>query len=244
MTKPSNIKDFCLFVSLAVSLSSLLAACADPPPMILVRGAAPLDEACVAAAAPTTFLVSGRLDLSVNTSGYLLFPNVENVSPPSASTGTTSRSSSAGAGASGTWGKMSGETNLIFLRSATVSFNFLTDGVPSSITDLFGSFQIPISSQALDPDGGRASVQVPALNSQHVAALSQIIGVGQSVLIEVSVVLNGVSSGDRDVESNTFTFPLEVCNTCLIDATCAAADAGVTCNPGQDKTICTASPTP
>jgi hypothetical protein len=212
--------------------------------MILVRGAAPLDDSCVAPIAPAVFLPSGRLDLSASPTGYMLFPNVENVSPPSSTTGTTARAVTAGQGASGTWGRMSGETNRIMLQSATVSYNILTDGVPEAVSGLFGSVKLPIGSQILDPDGGRATVQVTALNSQHIAALSQIVGANQSVLIEVSVVLNGVSAGDREVESNTFSFPLEVCNTCLVDPTCAQGDTtvGTICIPGQDKRICTAAP--
>jgi hypothetical protein len=224
------------------TLLSAAAGCADPPPMILVRGAADLDDSCIASASPATFIGTGRLDLSVNNSGYILFPNVENVSPSSSETGPAARSASGGAGGSATWGDLSGETNRILLTTASVSFNILTDGVPGAVTDLFSDFDLPVGAQVLDPNGGRTSVQVAVLNSQHVAALKQIVGAGQTVLIEVSVILKGTSSGDRDVESNTFVFPIEVCNTCLVDPTCINDGATTICNPGQDDRICTGTP--
>ena len=218
--------------------ATLIGGCADPPPMLLVRGATPLDDSCVASGAPATFLGQGTVDVSI-ANGYILYPNVENTAPSSSETGPQGKPAS---GTTASWGDLSGETNRVILNKASVSYSFRTSGLPAEVTSAFSNAEIGIGGTTIDPNGSSATVAVAVLNSEHITALQRVLQPGQTIVLEVSVLLKGQSTGDRDIESNEFTFPIQICTQCLVDSTCSTDDQVTVCHQGQDSVLCTGTP--
>lgn len=137
--------------------------------------------------------------------------------------------------------KLRTETARVVIRGAVV--NVLTaDGTTTraSFSTNAGGFVDPASGS--DPGWGTSFVN--AISNELAEELRNDLPLFGSEEFNVSVYVYGDTLGGDEVESSTLTFPLFICNGCLVD--CSFADAAGDCNdfppeglelscfPGQD----------
>lgn len=200
----------------ALSTLSLLSGCAENTPEILILQNLRVDENCrpPASASGDNVLARGVLDLFV-TNQYLMVPIVQNTLVPSNSVsfGRGGR----GQGLTGNeW-----EANDITFSRATVELD-----IPPSLDAAFArSFEIPISGTVRP--GGSQSVELYVILPAIGNALAQsnfLRTSGSRVTMLARVQFIGKTNAGREVDSNIFTFPIELCVGCLLDTPAAAVD--------------------
>ncbi|PJB36734.1 MAG: hypothetical protein CO108_22650 [Deltaproteobacteria bacterium CG_4_9_14_3_um_filter_63_12] len=225
-------------VGLSALLLTLVAAgCAEQPTMILIRGAALSDSSCVLSTDPAAFLTEGVLDVSI-ASGYVLAPNLQNVAPSSSTVGAQGKTTG---GSGAVFNNLAVEGNNVIITEAQVDFELITAAaIPAEVASIFRGYDLPIGGAVIEPNGGKATFGMSVLNSTHVTALQQVVSPGSTLTVMVKLKLFGVTTSDTEVESNTFNFPILVCNGCLTPADCsvAPADTSHCIMPGQDFSYC------
>ena len=235
MPRKTSISRFLLAVSLL-----FMSGCLEETPALFIVSNSALSSSCqpVASTDISAIVSRGVMDLTVATT-YHMFPNVENLME-------SSGSSSLGGGLSGT------EGNRVTLQRADVTF------VPEeSLSVAMPNRTIPISG-TLEP-GGRGVVELEVIHDILGDSLSgdpRLRDRGSTVFVEVHVQFIGVTTSGTSVESNLFTFPMELCRGCLLDFPLEAndpldtqpncrAESGesgtstieMPCLPGQDETL-------
>ena len=205
------------------------------------------------------FLARGTLDLAL-TNRYVLFPTIRNelqevrqvrIQPQNAG------------GAQGDFRDVLNESNVVRLESATVSFI-----TPSNVSFAMPQgIKIPVSG-SIQP-GGLATTALEIVDVTLGGVLQQapeFAQAGALVTVIAEVSFEGTTSGGTEIESNKFSFPLDLCFRCLVNfvpgtlfpdddgsLTCgAAAQAGMDvemnddvdildvvtpCNVGQDDPV-------
>lgn len=223
-----------------------LSGCADGPTMLVITGAvAPVAGAeggCVASPTTDELMTGGVLDVAV-AQGYGVAVKVQNVAPRSGDTGAKPQGSTGGMqqGGGGVFENLDLEGNSIFVKKAGVDFDIKAE---LADVDLAG-FDVPIGGPMVEPSGGEAAFFVPVLTPFQVEQLRSVIAPGQSALIIAKIKMSGETASETDVETNSFGFPITVCNGCL-GRTCTESEAAELesartqgCyRPGADQSYC------
>jgi len=140
--------------------------------------------------------------------------------------------------------KLRTETARVIIRGAVVNV-LSADGATTyaSFSTNAGGFVDPAS--GTDPGWGVSFVN--AVSTPLAEDLRNELAAGESRELNVSVYVYGDTLGGDEVESSTLTFPLFVCNGCLVD--CSTADdfgdcsefppegLELGCFPGQDEPV-------
>lgn len=140
--------------------------------------------------------------------------------------------------------KLRTETARIVIRGAVVNV-LSADGTASlaSFSTNAGGFVDPAS--GTDPGWGVSFVNV--VSSELARSLQDSLAANASQELNISVYVYGDTLGGDEIESSTLTFPLYVCNGCLVDCSTASDFDDCTqfppdglelsCFPGQDAPI-------
>ena len=140
--------------------------------------------------------------------------------------------------------KLRTETARVVIRGAVVNV-LSADGTStlSSFSTNAGGFVDP--SSGTDPGWGVSFVN--AVSNELATQLQSELALFESRELNISVYVYGDTLGGDEVESSTLTFPLFVCNGCLVD--CSTADSvgrcdvfppeglELSCFPGQDSAL-------
>lgn len=221
--------------TLALTLAAMAlgaSACAEQPTMMVIKGVAVAEADCTVSADAETFRSQGVLDISL-ANGYILSPAIENVAPSSTNVGAESQMMNTMT-RGGVFTGLMVEGNGIIIESARVDFDVKAD-LPG--VDL-GGFDIPIGGALVPPGGGSATVSLQVLNDFHVQSLRSVIAPGQTALVVVDVQMVGTTTSDSEVESNTLSYPITVCNGCLVPPSCDGLEVEGCLIPGQDTLYC------
>jgi hypothetical protein len=229
----------------AGSVLLVLASCLEDAPALFIVHNMNFDQAtCEGISASTqSFRSNGFMDLTIART-YVMFPKVDNLMSPSGA------SSLGGGGVGGAF-----EGNRVTLSHALVGFT-----TPAGFdVPMPRNLEIPISG-TLEP-GSTLLGEIPVINEPlgvQLAASTQLDDRGEQVPIEVSVQYFGLTTSGTEVESNVFTFPMNLCMGCLLDFPLEAADPlaeppncrGILidelyevadidcgCHPGQDEAL-------
>lgn len=229
-----------LRASLVISIALGAAACADQggTQIVVLNNAVP-DDGCVLTAAESgQFLSAGLVDgagaVATNTVyGYLVAPVIKNISDSADGTLEAERT--------------------VILHGARVDLVIGTRPDGSEILDdttraeleAAGALQFTVLfSGAVGPDGGLAVLAFDAIPALTVSAVAEALTrAGDRALIQVVYTVFGETTFGSEVEADPFTFPVTVCNGCLVQnlGSCVGLpDAdyapGNSCNLYQDST--------
>jgi hypothetical protein len=171
-------------------------------------------------------LSRGTLDIMLS-NRYVMFPVVLNTMKPSSNVTVGVAGGGAGGGAGGAGGAGGGtggianvqtEGNIVNLESATVSIiapETIQFPVPQGV-------EIPTSGAVFPEDVISTGLEVisPVLGDAIRASSDFYTGTafkrGTVITVLVEVKFKGTSSSGTEVESNEFTFPLDICAGCLL----------------------------
>lgn len=202
-------------VGCLIATAWLLSACAENTPEIYILQNASTDDDCEPSTTSDAFVSRGTLDLFV-TNQYVMFPLARNSMVPSEGV-SFGGAGGAGGGLAGTdW-----EANTVTLRRARVEFNAPDAlGVP-----LPSDFEIPISGSINPEDEAAVGLQVVTPSIGNALAASPLLQASSSsVTMLVRIKFFGVTGAGREVDSNEFVFPIELCVGCLLDVPPEAVD--------------------
>lgn len=178
------------------------------------------------------YLGQGTLDVRASSGGYALFPLLKNDLPAEGANGV--------------------EPNRIALEGFDIDIK-LVDG-PAAAYDFFGALSAepttaPLMryrepwSGSVEPGGGTTAAWTMAFPSEMVRRLrdGEVLGNGGIARVEVQVRASGRNLSGA-LKSDPFTYPLRICDGCLINSlTACPAKApvlqGGICNPGQDAPV-------
>jgi len=199
-----------------IAAAWLLSACAEDTPEIYILQNASTDDDCEPSTAADVFVSRGTLDLFV-TNQYVMFPLARNSMVPSEDVSFGAAGGAAGGGLEGNeW-----EANTVTLRRARVEFDAPAAlGVP-----LPSDFEIPISGSINPADEAAVGLQVVTPSIGNALAASPLLQASSSsVTMLVRIKFFGVTGAGREVDSNEFVFPIELCFGCLLDVPPEAID--------------------
>lgn len=203
----------------------------------MVQNQIPSDGCVVPATEGAIYRGEGVLDVRVPSSsgsdaGYLFFPLLKNDLPVEADDGP--------------------EPNRIALGGFEIDVRFV-DG-PSGTAELFGAlaadpstlallrYQAPWSG-SLTPGGGTAAATTSAIPAELVQRLrdSDLLHDAAPVRVNALVRAFGSKQGGS-IKSDVFTYPIRICDGCLINSTTACPASGTilkgsACNPAQDSAV-------
>lgn len=190
-----------------LGVAAMGSACSVEESSMLVVGNAFLQDDCVAQPnLEGPFLARGTLDVSIR-SQYIMFPVLQNQLGPSEQV----RIQAAGAGA----GQGSGlddvliEGNTIILNEAEVEFE-----LPPGVAGLPSNIRIPTSGTVFPQ--GVSSAGIELISPNFGQGLAGVVGAGTTLTVLVKVRFFGVTASGTEVESAEFSYPLDICNGCLI----------------------------
>lgn len=127
------------------------------------------------------------------------------------------------------------ETNGVRITRAEVTIEGL-DGLPVDFAGLPNPFSVPmtvyIPPAASEDSPGLGTGSITAIPADY--TLSLPIAEGSTTTVVVAVRLIGNTLGDIDIETGDWTYPVEICNGCLLQCPVDAETTLVSCNPGQD----------
>ena len=212
-------------------VAAAVSACADEggEVLLVLRNQAPGENCLISASESDPFTPAGILDTAAALAGrgYLLTPLVKNIS-------TTATATEA--------------QRTIIAHGANVDLRFADqqkfgDDINGFEQAGLTRFQVPFSG-AVSPNGGTASFSFEVIPAQLIAAIQPKLAAFERTVILADVVIFGDMSGGR-VESQTFTYPVDVCNGCLVNTIgdCAMVPQsfeprpGGACNPFQDAVV-------
>ena len=215
-----RMRAFVLSVA-AASLTALAPGCTDAgTSMLIVQNQVPQDGCVVPSSQTSDFRSRGRIDVNA-AGGYLFTPLVNSLVTETAN----------GQG-----------TRVIAVEGANVDLTFEpgfdASGFDSSLTSFSEAF-----SGSIFP-GSQASFSFTVVPKALLDALSSKIAAGDMVQVTAKVKVFGTLDGGS-VDSNSFDYPIDVCNGCLqIDnGSCDALPSNFTpatggaCNTLQDDPI-------
>lgn len=234
-----------LYAFLASTL--MLGACAEDIPELRVVANRPLDEQCQPDIGNSVFIGRGVLDLFV-TDRYVFAPQVDSELVASESVQYTGLAAGGAGGLQGAnW-----EANDVTLSHATVEYD-----APEALgIRLLRSYDIPLSG-SVEP-GGSLFMTFDLINTRlaQTLALSPLLREpGNSFTLNVRLQFFGKTNAGQEVDSNVFSYPIVVCNGCLLNYSPAAVDAAfplpncrnledfdsetaeIPCFPGQDDVV-------
>lgn len=193
---------------LAVGASTLVTGCAEDTPEIFIVANQVYGDGCElpVGGSNQVFRNRGLLDLFV-TDFYVMIPLIENtlVGSDSVSFGTGTGEGLTGAA----W-----EANHILLRKAVVRFDAPDAlGVP-----LPRELEIDLSG-AISPQQA-ATIEMQAITPSLGTTLANsrlLREAGTSLTINLRVKFFGVTAAGREVDSNEFNYPVELCYGCLLN---------------------------
>lgn len=192
---------------LLFAVAVVFGGCAEDTPGLFVRANVPFDDECQvqASASTDTFRGLGSMDLFI-TQRYVMAPVIEStlVSSETVSFGATG----GGAGLSGTdW-----EANSVSLERAVVRYD-----VPDALgIELLNGIELPLSG-AVDP-GGFIGVELEPINESvgRILARSEFLRTsGVPLTMNLRVTIHGRTVAGREIESNEFVYPIQLCYGCL-----------------------------
>lgn len=241
----------------ASALALTVVGCAeDTPEIYIVQNQIPDDSCTVSAnASGSAFRARGVLDISVRSS-YVMYPLVQNVLVPSETVEFAGQGGGGGGLAGVDW-----EANSITLTRAVAEF----DG-PAALGITGREVEIPLSGSMTPADFTAVELEVIPERFSTILADSDLLrNAGDRATLLVRLKFFGVTASGREVDSNQFTYPIEICRECLIDIPLEAInvsqplpncanldgtvvedddgtitinfDVGDTCTPGQDDPI-------
>lgn len=194
---------------LAVGAPALLSACAEDTPEIFIVANQVFSDDCeppLPGSSASVYRNRGVLDLFV-TDSYVMIPRVESTLVGS---DEVSFGAAGGEGLNGA----SWEANHILLRRAVVRFDAPDAlGVP-----LPRELEIELSG-AISP-GQSATIEMQAITPSLGTTLanSRLLREARtSLTIDLRVKFFGVTSAGREVDSNEFIYPVELCYGCLMN---------------------------
>lgn len=219
-------------IATALALATALSACvADggDQSLLILYNAEP-GANCTINPDVDTFIARGLIDVNAGI-GYLFTPIVENIVE-----------------------EVEGSERRVYLTGANIDLTFLpgvfsdaeiTSMAESGVTSFGQSFGV-----SAEP-GGRVGLGFVILPVQVLDALAGKLAEGQSTEVTAHVSVVGDVNG-REIESNDFAYPIEVCNGCLrislgactgLDPGFMPTDVGGTCQTFQDGLVqCCTSP--
>lgn len=194
--------------------AAALGGCAeDVPEIFIVNNQVLADDCELGTGGSQQFRARGTLDLLIGDS-YSIFPLVRNDLVPSESAGF---GGGGGGGLSGTdW-----EANTVTLRRAVVEIN-----VPEALNLLIPR-EIEVELSGSMQPGDEASVElraIPRALGQLLASSTFLRQSSNGTTISLRVKVFGVTSSGREVDSNEFIYPIELCFGCLLEVPPAAID--------------------
>lgn len=204
-------------IFLAAAITTLTVGCAeDVPEIYIVQNQIP-DDACEVsanAAGGGSFRARGVLDIAV-TNSYVMYPLVQNVLVPSEEVEFTGLGGGAG-GLQGTeW-----EANSITLTRAVAEF----DG-PAALGISGREVEIPLSGSMTPADFTAVELEVIPSTFATILADSPLLqNPFDRATLLVRIKFFGITAAGREVDSNQFTYPIEICRECLIDIPLEAID--------------------
>lgn len=203
-----------------------LAACVQSgdETVLILHNVAPADGCTISAEAGAGYLSTGVID--VNTiRGYTFTPVAENTAQ-------------SGEG---------GNNYIAFVSGAHVNVHFADDALESALADTdLTRFEVPISG-SIDPDGGTTAFAFEVVPGELINMLATEIEdpLRDRVLLLVDISIFGdINNGG--FETQTFRYPVEVCDGCLFNNVGACSDyptgtefpnPGNGCNIAQDYTV-------
>jgi hypothetical protein len=201
--------------------------------VILNNTAVPADSCSLTGDAGQAFLAHGQINSS-SPAGYLLTPLFE-----SAITATADQTLQRTILLSGANVELS-----VVAMTVTHGDGSVTNPTPPELSGTDAKFRVLFSGSL--PPGGTANFafEVLPVSTMHTIMAAAGAGDGDSVNAEVTakVTADGTMGGDR-VDSSPFTYPITVCNDCVLVNHGACADfmgtarTGNACNPFQDGPI-------
>lgn len=211
----------CVLSVAAASLVALAPGCTDAgTSMLIVQNQVPQDGCVIPNSQTSDFRSRGRIDVNAD-DGYLFTPLVDSLVSETAN----------GQG-----------TRIIAVEGANVDLTFESgfdaSGIDSSLTSFSEAF-----SGSIFP-GGEASFGFTVVPKPLLDALQSRIAAGDTIQVTAKVKIFGNLDGG-DVDSNSFDYPIDVCNGCLqVDnGSCDALPSGFSpstggaCNTLQDDPI-------
>lgn len=213
-----------------------LAACVDNSAdtgLTILRNAAS-DTDCVPSPDVTTFRNAGLIEAD-SSSGYVFTPLIRN-ELVAGTDGTSARS--------------------VFLRGARITIDFYDEGLfdDAEQADLrergVTRFMVPLSG-SIDAGGGEITLGFEIVPTELLFEIGARLpeptaaDPSPSSVVDVGVQLFGSANGDS-IDSNTFHYPVEICDDCLTVVTPTTCEmlptdfegsAGGLCNPVQDGTL-------
>jgi hypothetical protein len=209
-----------------IAFATALGACAGngDEVLLIVNNAVPGEECVLSGDEEGVFRSAGFLDTAGGV-GYLLTPLLKN-------TATTETATEA--------------QRTVFISGARVDLTFpepspfdaeeLQNLADSGLT----RFEVP-QAGSISPNGGTAPFAFDIMQAPLVAALSdELEGIDDRILVQAKVTMRGTMGGGT-IESQTFTFPITVCEGCnVFNLGPCAMLGGIEprvsnpCNPFQD----------
>lgn len=201
----------------ALLLVALLgSACVEDIGAMLVVHNERLGQGCeFAPALEGNFLARGTLDITL-ANRYVMFPTIQNQLQPSSEVKIVPQGG--GGGAVGDFRDTLNEGNAIVLEGATVSFT-----TPPNVTfTLPQNVFIPVSGTVQPTSVVTTALEVLSVEIGNIVRQAPEFFNGNAfirgnvVTVLVSVKFSGRTSSGTEVESNEFTFPLDICAGCLV----------------------------
>jgi hypothetical protein len=221
MPRPKRLAQLSFTLSLPL-LGAVFVGCADNDSSLFIKGVmVPATDCSVEATGTAKLRGAGLLDLSFK-DVYFAPLLIGNQLLPR-----------------GDPNKLRTETARILIRGAVVSVNTADGQVLTEYTTNATGFADPARGE--NPGWGWSSV---ALTPSGFLSRGNLAGNGNLSELNIAVSVFGDTLGGDEVESNTFTFPIFVCDGCLLDCSTAtgtgdvcnlAEDVSNTCSPGQDE---------
>jgi len=185
--------------------------------VVILQNQRPGEDCVIPATLGESYVSSGRID-DESRRGYVLTPVAQN-NATSVEGQETQR--------------------MAFVEGARIDLHFPDQALEDSLAGRDDTrFEVPFAMR-IDPDGGTASVGFEALPTSVIDQLSD----GELVYIDVKLFGN---IGGGDFESQTWRYPVEVCDDCIVfdfgpcsslPTTFVPTNTGNACNPYQDDFV-------
>ena len=201
-----------LQLSVVVFTIFIIHGCADEPNAIYVLGNTIPQAGCTVAASETgPFRPRGILDIAL-TNRYIMYPTIQNQMLSSATAGMASPP------------KMSTKAEAVFTNQLIEGNNVAITGAQIQYSPP-PSFPVPMPDQnvtvsAVVPvNAGLTSLGleiIPTDLGNALANAGALSEKGMIIPVLVHIRFEGISSSGTVVQSNRFTYPIDICNGCLV----------------------------
>jgi hypothetical protein len=197
--------------SLLIWFVAALAGCADSggQTLVVINNSVPGIDCLVTPTEGGAFIPTGRIDALGVTEraspvGYLVTPTIKNLADSQDDTLTTERTV-----------LLQGAKVDIVIGNHADGSELLSAAELMALTEVNAlKFTSPFSG-AIEPDGGLVGLAFELVPRQVVAAIGPKLGPQETVLISASFAVFGHTISGSGVESDSFEYPITVCNGCL-----------------------------